>query len=731
MNAIYRFKHHLRVVPAGKGLVFLIGEQDRFLLKGRLYELVVPLVDGRRSVADIVDALGGRASPPEVLYVLGALREKGYTTEATPLLPAETAGFFEALGLDPTSVTAALREVAVGIDSLAKDGARALADALAEASVPVREPATLRVVLTDDYLDPEIDRIAARAAAARTPWLPVKLSGVASWVGPFFAPGEGACWTCLLHRLRTNRPDRAFAERASGESRPIPLPAPRTTASVAAAARLAALEILGILASPSRRSAQRLLVLEHRRLLTADHPVVRRPQCPSCGDGELLRRRAHEPVHLESRRKRMEADGGFRCRSAEETYDELQKQISPLTGIVTHVAPVPGRDHPLRPVYSSAFFACPSHDDPSFDEFGRPTLGKGRYPSQARTGAIAEAIERHSAVWQGDEALVRGSLAELGADAIHPDRLQNFSVAQHARREETNRGVKELRRAVPASFRADAVQHWVPAWSLTHATRRYLPATYCYLYPSMVAETEFCAFDPNGHAAGNCREEAILQGFLELAERDAIAVWWYNRVPRPSVDLDAFEDPYLGALRAHHASLGNRLWVLDLTNDLGIPAFAALCRAEDTGRFCVGFGCHLDARIGVQRALTELNQLYDPSHQSAPPWNDAAVTDRAYLLPAEAMKPRRASDYPSVVTLDLRDDVTACVERARSVGLETIVLDQTRPDTGLSAAKVVVPGLRHIWPRLGPGRLYDVPVKLGWLDRAHAEAELNPVHLFL
>jgi ribosomal protein S12 methylthiotransferase accessory factor len=45
-------------------------------------------------------------------------------------------------------------------------------------------------------------------------------------------------------------------------------------------------------------------------------------------------------------------------------------------------------------------------------------------------------------------------------------------------------------------------------------------------------------------------------------------------------------------------------------------------------------------------------------------------------------------------------------------------------------ARVVVPGLRHFWRRLGPGRLYDVPVRLGWLAAPVAEAQLNPLSMF-
>jgi ribosomal protein S12 methylthiotransferase accessory factor len=68
---------------------------------------------------------------------------------------------------------------------------------------------------------------------------------------------------------------------------------------------------------------------------------------------------------------------------------------------------------------------------------------------------------------------------------------------------------------------------------------------------------------------------------------------------------------------------------------------------------------------------------------------------------------------------------------AAGIGMETFVLDQTRPDIGLSVAKVMVPGMRHFWKRFAPGRLYDTPVKLGWLDTPKTEAELNPVGIFL
>jgi ribosomal protein S12 methylthiotransferase accessory factor len=77
------------------------------------------------------------------------------------------------------------------------------------------------------------------------------------------------------------------------------------------------------------------------------------------------------------------------------------------------------------------------------------------------------------------------------------------------------------------------------------------------------------------------------------------------------------------------------------------------------------------------------------------------------------------------------DDVRACQTLVERAGMEMLVLDQTRPEVGLPVAKVIVPGLRHFWARLAPGRLYDVPVQLGWLARPLAEHELNPIPMFL
>ena len=165
-----------------------------------------------------------------------------------------------------------------------------------------------------------------------------------------------------------------------------------------------------------------------------------------------------------------------------------------------------------------------------------------------------------------------------------------------------------------------------------------------------------CLGDSNGCASGNVLEEAVLQAFLELVERDAVAVWWYNRLRRPAVDLRSFGDRWLSGVENEHRELGREVIALDLTNDLGIPVIAGLSYRPEGAeeRIAIGYGCHLDARIAAQRALTEVCQMLNFDLVG-----DAAALDgfadgwmrwatraaHPYLVPDESAPPRTCRDF--------------------------------------------------------------------------------------
>jgi oxazoline/thiazoline synthase len=290
--------------------------------------------------------------------------------------------------------------------------------------------------------------------------------------------------------------------------------------------------------------------------------------------------------------------------------------------------------------------------------------------------------------------------------------------------------------ATPAPFDRSAEIEWSPVWSLRDERFRYFPTSLLYFFYRGPGAGQAVA-DSNGCAAGNSLEEAIVQGFLELVERDSYAIWWYNRLQRPEVDLGQLDDSYARDLQVQLAETGRKVWMLDVTNDLGIPSYVAIShRIEDSHEHIeFGSGSHFDARIAALRALTELNQFLSiglmagqgaetSSHDDA---GALRLRDQPYLTPSG--KPAVRPDFGSKFgRLDKREQVLACMRLAKREGLDFLVLDQTRPDIETPVARVIVPGLRHFYRRFAPGRLYDVPVKLGWQDRPLSEAELNPLH---
>jgi ribosomal protein S12 methylthiotransferase accessory factor len=524
-----------------------------------------------------------------------------------------------------------------------------------------------------------------------------------------------------------------FLERAQPDAGRVALPLAVLPAAVIGVCNLTAVLVARHLAASGTGevSPSALMELDLESLETTAHRVVKRPQCPVCGDGDWMQRVGLEPLPLDTTRAPIESDGGYRTCTPSKTFERHRHLISPLTGAVTHVRPMPDRHTETRAVYSSGYLLCPQRFEGKTHVFDKPCAGKGRSHEQARASALCEALERVSSVYQGDEARLSSTLHALGNSAVHPDCLQHFSERQFARRDEQNRRTLDARRRIPLPFDSRATIDWTPAWRLDGAACRYVPLAYCYAETLGASGRLFCDHNPNGTASGNCLEEAILHGFLELVERDAAAIWWYNELAQPAVALSAFGDPFFDNLVAEYAALGFSVWVLSLTHDLGIPAFVAVAHRKGRSAFTFGFGCHFSAKQGIVRALTELNQVFDPGERRTSAGHLGDPPAKPYLFPDPTQEPLTPDVLPEIKHRTLFHAIEHSRQIVANAGLELMVVNKTRPDFGLSVAQVIVPGLRHFWPRFAPGRLYSVPERLGRLAQANREETLNPLELLL
>ncbi|MEV7213998.1 TOMM precursor leader peptide-binding protein [Kitasatospora cineracea] len=754
MSELIGFKRHFTPYVVDGEAVYLVSERGVSVVDGRLAQALAPLLDGTRTAEQIGAALDGVVPADKLRAGVDKLRAGGWVTAADPATDRPGAAFFEMAGQDGDTAMAALRTATVRVEVHGELDPAPFLAALAAAGVTVDQDAEFTVALTDDYLHPGLAERNRQALADGRPWLLARPVGSIVWVGPVFEPdgveqnGSG-CWECLAHRLSANRQSLSYLQHRLGQDQPIPTTGAHLPATLALGTQLAALETAKWLAG-ARPPQPAVTTLDTVLLESEKHVLVRRPQCPSCGDDAMVSRRQLAPVAFESRPKAFTADGGHRSASPEDMLEKYRPQLSPVTGVVTTLVPAARTPTGLRVYVSGQNLSRQSGDLKQLRTGLRSvSCGKGRTDVQARASALGEAMERFSGVFQGDEARRTATFAELGDAAIHPERTLLYSAKQYAERDRWN--VKQsMFNIVPVPFRADDPIEWSPAWSLTEQRHRWLPTQAMY-YGYRHSGRFYAAGDSNGCAAGTSFEDAVLQGFLELVERDAVALWWYNRVQRPAVDLDAFGDPYIDQLREVYRGLRREIWALDLTADFGIPVVGAFSRRLDAGQggtnedVLIAFGAHLDPHIALTRALTEMNQFLGPvagdehgkvSYAGADPeqkawWTTATVANQPYLLPDPHAPRSTPASWLPLAGPDLADDLALVQKIVEDRGMEFLVADQTRPDVGLPVARVIVPGMRHFWARFAPGRLYDVPVRLGWLDTPTPESELNPIPIFI
>ncbi len=244
------------------------------------------------------------------------------------------------------------------------------------------------------------------------------------------------------------------------------------------------------------------------------------------------------------------------------------------------------------------------------------------------------------------------------------------------------------------------------------------------LVPYEMVHTNFTTPFPDGHgcftassnglASGNDAMEAISHGICEVVERDATTLWRLRHETEADenrLDLTSVDDALCQEIVRKFESAGLSVAVWDTTSDIGIAAFACCVLPREEGAMWHqsvdwGYGCHLDRRVALLRALTEAAQTRltliaglrdDFGRETYEQLLDPDVIRSIRERTARSAPTRRFQDVPHFDGETFEDDVERELASLSKAGVTRVVaVNLTKEEFGLPVFRVVVPGLEAI-----------------------------------
>jgi len=308
-------------------------------------------------------------------------------------------------------------------------------------------------------------------------------------------------------------------------------------------------------------------------------------------------------------------------------------------------------------------------------------MGKGATPVQAEASALMELVERFSFF-----AYIEEGPLDLGTPRDLKGQALPFSYLARSLFDETPEA------AAAAPLYEDWPLYFVPATNLNRGEAVYLPIHWFYLIEEY-----------NGPAAGNCLEEAILQGLCEVVERHVGSIISHDRLHTPIIDPDSVTDPVARELLEKFKQNGIVLHLRDFSMDTGIPTVAALAYDPSTfpqdSEIVFAAGTTTDPTKSLVRALTEVAQLAGDfnrrtSYRPTLPKYET-LEDAAYLM-APGPLTKNLDSLPNLSRPNLKDEIDLCLAALSRLDLEVLVVNTTHPSLNLPTVYVLVPGTHFL-----------------------------------
>ena len=305
-------------------------------------------------------------------------------------------------------------------------------------------------------------------------------------------------------------------------------------------------------------------------------------------------------------------------------------------------------------------------------------MGKGGTVAQSEASAVMELAERFSffSFCKDPSRFIVEEYRNLPSKAMS---LASVALSVHDDSADIE-AAKEIFTRIP--------MRWTRGYNLTLQEEVLIPFDWFY------AINEF-----NGPSAGNCAEEALVQGICEIVERHVSSLVSRNRIRTPGIEPESVTDAIARELIRKYETAGVKLSVTDFSLDTGVPSVGVLAYDPSTfparSEIVWTAGTAPNPQKALSRALTEVAQLagdFDTSSNyvaSGLPKFTTLEEARFVLEPGERVP---IGSLPDLSNDNIRIEVENCVSALAAREMEVFVIDTMHPRLRVPAFYTIIPG---------------------------------------
>jgi len=305
-------------------------------------------------------------------------------------------------------------------------------------------------------------------------------------------------------------------------------------------------------------------------------------------------------------------------------------------------------------------------------------MGKGGTPQQAEASALMELAERFSffSFTKNPKNFFTATYTNVRDKAVTFDMIA--------------RSVHDQSDDLPVSRRIFETLplQWTWGYNLTEEREVLIPFDWFF------AINQF-----NGPSAGNCVEEALIQGICEIVERHTSSVVSQNKLNVAAIRPESVTDPLVNEMFQKYKNAGVNLYLSDFSLDTGIPTVGAMAYDPSTfpelSEIVWTAGTTPDPQKALSRALTEVAQLAGDFNTGS---NYVASGLPKYRTVEEAgyvMNPGKEvdiTDLPDLSSNNIKTEILNCLAALESINMQVLVINTIHDQLKVPAFYTIIPG---------------------------------------